>query len=67
MYIVYDNITGEENRLFSTFEKMEEYRNKATKYAIDNGYSEGLSFEDEKDNSYPYEKLEVDNMDFIEF
>lgn len=67
MYIVYDNITGEENKLFSTFEKMEEYRNKATDYAIKKGYSEGLKFEDEKNNSYPYEKLEVDNMEFIEF
>lgn len=67
MYIVYDNITGEENKLFSTFEKMEEYRNKATDYAIKKGYTENLNFEEEKDNNYPYEKLEVDNMEFIEF
>ena len=67
MYVVYDNITGEENKLFSTFEKMEEYRNKATEYAIKNGYTENLSFEDEKNRSYPYEKFEVDNMEFIEF
>ena len=67
MYIVYDNITGEENRLFSTFEKMEEYRNKATDYVIKKGYSESLNFEDAKNNSYPYEKLEIDNMEFVEF